>query len=35
MFRVIDCPFNRAWYADMIGLVLAKPPAYARVERVS
>jgi hypothetical protein len=35
MFRVIDHPFNRAWYADMIGLVLVNPPAYALVERVS
>lgn len=35
MFRVIDHPFNRAWYADMIGWVMVNPPAYALVERVS
>lgn len=35
MFRVVDHPFNRAWYADLIGWVMANPPSFAIVERVS
>lgn len=32
MYRVIDHPFNRAHYANLIGWVMANPPAYAIVE---
>ena len=35
MFRVVDHPFNRAWYSDLIGWVMENPPAYAVTERVS
>lgn len=31
MFRVVDCPFNRAWCAELIGAVMAVPPSYAVV----
>lgn len=31
-YEVIDSPFNRANYPDMIGQVLAEPPAYAQVK---
>jgi hypothetical protein len=34
MFKVIDCPFNRAWCAELIGAILAVPPSYAIVERL-
>jgi hypothetical protein len=32
MYRVIDCPFNRAWCAELIGAIVAVPPSYAIVE---
>jgi hypothetical protein len=35
MYLVLDCPFNRAWCAEMIGAILAVPPSYCIVERVS
>jgi hypothetical protein len=34
MFRVVDTPFNRKNYSDMIGTKHVKPPAYAHVEKV-
>lgn len=35
MWRVLDNPFNRAWCAELIGAILAVPPSYCIVERVS
>ena len=35
MFRIIDCPFNRAWLPEMIGAVMAVPPSYAIVEKAA
>ena len=35
MFLVVDCEFNQAWYKDLIGQVLAQPPAYAVVRRIT
>jgi hypothetical protein len=32
MWKVIDCPFNRAWCAELIGAIVAVPPSYAIVE---
>ena len=32
IYEVVDCPFNRAVYPDMIGKQLDKPPAYAKVK---
>lgn len=34
MYEVVDCPFNREWYADMIGKTYATPPSYAVVRVV-
>lgn len=34
MWKVIDCPFNRAWCAELIGAIVAVPPSYAIVEAV-
>lgn len=33
---VIDCEFNRSWYADLIGKVYHWPevPSYARIARL-
>lgn len=33
-YRVADTPFNRHWYADIIGKVYDTPPAYAAVEEI-
>lgn len=30
-YLVVDCAFNREWYADMIGLTYDSPPSYAVV----
>lgn len=35
MFKVIDCPFNRAWCAELIGAIVAIAPSYCVVERIS
>jgi hypothetical protein len=35
MYLVLDNPFNRAWCAELIGAILAVPPSYCIVERVS
>lgn len=31
MFIVVDCPFNRHWYPDLIGRTFTNPPSYAVV----
>jgi hypothetical protein len=34
MFRVLDCPFNRSWCAELIGAIVVVAPSYCIVERV-
>jgi hypothetical protein len=34
MWIVVDCEFNRFWYAELIGKVFEIPPSYARVKRI-
>lgn len=34
MFVVVDCPFNRAWYSDIIGKIYEVPPSYAVVKKL-
>jgi hypothetical protein len=33
-YRVIDCEFNRANYADLIGKTFVDPPSYCAVELI-
>lgn len=34
-YLVVDCPFNRANYQDLIGKTFDNPPGYAIVETLS
>jgi hypothetical protein len=34
-YYVVDCGFNRKWYADMIGKRYDRPPGYAAVTRAT
>lgn len=33
-YLVIDCPFNRINYPNLIGLTFQKPPSYAVVNKI-
>ena len=34
MWLIVDCPFNEAWYPNLIGQIFDNPPAYAIVREL-